>query len=182
MGTRRGRKTKLTNETFDKVVRALASGQTKRATAAMVGIDPATLFVWLQKGQAQPNGLYHDFHNACKEALAAAEVRIVNAVHRSVQGAVFRLKVYDEEGQPILNENTGKPKYRTVVMLPDGRLGLRLLQLRNPGEWGGGGPRPLAPAVGSDIPVEAVISMFDAAFRVLYDNGVVPGDAMAPKH
>jgi hypothetical protein len=175
MTSRRGRKTKLTNETFDKVVRALASGQTKRATAAMVGIDPATLFVWLQKGQAQQsNRLYRDFYQACKQALAAAEVGIVNAIHRSVEGAVFRLKVYDEEGQPILNENTGKQTYKTVVMLPDGRLGLRLLQLRNPGEWGGKGSPPLEAQAASEIPTEAIISMFDAAFRVLYDSAAVP--------
>jgi hypothetical protein len=181
MSKRRGRKPKLTNQTFDKAVRALASGQTKRATAAMVGIDPATRFVWLQKGQAQPNGLDHDFHEACKQALAAAEVRIVNGVHRSVEGAVFRLKVYDEEGQPVLNENTGKQKYKSVVILPDGRLGLRLLQLRNPDEWGGKGSPPLAAPAGSAIPTEAIISMFDAAVKVLYDSGAVPRSTLAPK-
>ena len=101
-------------------------------------------------------------------------MRIVNAIHFSVEGAVFRLKVYDEEGTLVVSEPNGQQEYKSVVMLPDGRLRLRLLQLRNPGEWGGKGSPPLAASAGSEIPTEAIISMFDAAVKVLYDSGSVP--------
>ena len=88
------------------------------------------------------------------------------------------MKMYDEEGQPTLDKS-GRQKYRTVTMLPDGRLGLRLLALRNPADWGGKGEQPLRPAHADELPAQTIVSSFEAAFEVLFDSGALPRPTLA---
>jgi hypothetical protein len=168
----RGRKSKLTPEKQEIIVKALAEGQTKRASAALAGIDEASLYLWLAKGEKQGRGFYYDFYEACKKAIASAESRLVNAVHRSAEGGVFRLKMYDEDGNQLFREDGVTPKYKSVVMRPDGRLGMQLLAVRNPRDWSGKQPQDLPPEQAGEGTPAAILDLFAAAYFELQKLGV----------
>lgn len=101
----KGRPPKLTPISQAKVVEAIANGNTRDVAAAYAGVNRATLFAWLAKGEAAESGLYRDFLDAVKMAEARAVVEAVaiirTAARTSWQAAAWWLerKYPDEWGR-----------------------------------------------------------------------------------
>jgi hypothetical protein len=158
----------------DLIIRALQSGQTNRVACALAGVAEQMFYSWLRRGERQTRGLYRDFLEAVKKAMAVAEVRLVNTVYRCCEGAVFELKHVDARtGQPIIDPLTGQQKVTPKVMPPDGRLAAQILAVRNPQEWGGERQEASLPMVEDEV-APAIVDLFRSAIEALIEHGETP--------
>ena len=82
MGRGRGQPTKLTAAVQNKIVNALAAGNTRTASAAYAGIHYSTFCNWITDGEKAKSGKYFDFFDAIKKAEAAAEVSNVATIKK----------------------------------------------------------------------------------------------------
>ncbi len=104
-----GRKTKLTPEVQEKVVRAIENGNYDYIAAQAVGISKATFYAWLARGEAEKERLtkigarvrksetpFLEFLDAIKKAKAASEITqvgiISNASEKNWQAAAWWLE------------------------------------------------------------------------------------------
>jgi hypothetical protein len=69
-----GRPTKLTKEIQQAIVVAIQSCNYTEVAAAYAGIDKATFYRWMERGESEPDGIYRDFRDAIRKAEAEAEV------------------------------------------------------------------------------------------------------------
>jgi hypothetical protein len=171
--SRRGAKGKLKTELAHGIISAVAAGQTDRVACQLVGIGVSTLYEWLQKGKEQDSGRYHEFQLAYEKARADSEVPLVTVARRSATGGVFRIRMFDEEGNQMFTED-GRPKFRSVTLLPDGRLALQLLQVRNPRDYGGKDAVPEERTQRPALAPGAIINLFQEAFQILKDHNIKP--------
>lgn len=144
----------------------------------LTGISRKTLWEWLRNGKAQSHGPDREFFDRFQKALAEAEDRLVMLVRRIASGGVFTLPVYDEHGNRLVDEQ-GKPRVRRVTLPPNGRLGFKLLQLRNPREWGGKA-EPVAALnriQRPELPPDDMIKLFSEAFQILWNHGIGPPES-----
>jgi hypothetical protein len=79
----RGRDTKLDKEVQDALVRLISQGSTIRDACAAASIAASTYYVWRQRGEVEPLGIYSDFVQALDQAVAAAKVALISSVHKS---------------------------------------------------------------------------------------------------
>ena len=63
-----GRKTKLTPEVQDLIVEGINAGLTLELTCARAGVDPATFYRWLEKGEAAQTGVFCEFCDTVSRA------------------------------------------------------------------------------------------------------------------
>ena len=75
-----GRRSKLNDEVAKQICAILASGGYQKTACAAVGIPAQTFYVWMEKGEHQTEGKYHDFHEAVKRAEHAAELRWIRTI------------------------------------------------------------------------------------------------------
>lgn len=75
-----GRKSKLTPAVQERIVEAIRGGNYAQVAARCAGIDDSTFYRWLEKGEAEEEGAYRDFHDAVKAAEAVAEDAAVQCV------------------------------------------------------------------------------------------------------
>ena len=75
-----GRKTKLTPEVQNKVVAFVRSGSFAWVAAEAAGISKATYYRWMKRGGEATHGIYRDFYEAVREAMAQARVAAEIAV------------------------------------------------------------------------------------------------------
>ncbi len=91
-----GRPTKLTKETQAKIVEAVRAGAYIETASAFAGIDKASLYAWMKRGNAQTKGIYREFLNAIEKAFADSELRdimnIGNAAKENWQASAWRLE------------------------------------------------------------------------------------------
>lgn len=91
---KRGRKTKLTRETHEKIIEAIRGGNYIETAAAFAGISKVTLYKWLRKGARSKGGPLRDFTRDVRAALAAAEVRDIALIGKAAttnwQAAAWR--------------------------------------------------------------------------------------------
>jgi hypothetical protein len=87
-------------------------GNYMETAAAFAGVHKSTLYEWLKKGAKSKSGIYKEFSDAVKKALAEAEVRdvaiISQAAKESWQASAWRLerKFPDKWGKKaIKNDN-----------------------------------------------------------------------------
>ena len=69
-----GRPTKLTAAVQNKIVTALAAGNTRTASVAYAGIQYSTFLSWIESGEAKNSGKFSEFSKAIKKAESDAEV------------------------------------------------------------------------------------------------------------
>lgn len=79
--TRRGRPTKLTPEVQQRIVEALAAGNTRKDSAAYAGIGYSTFEAWMVK----TGKIYREFQEAVKSAEARAVIRNVAIIEKAAQ-------------------------------------------------------------------------------------------------
>lgn len=167
-----GRRSKLTPERQDRIVKALHSGATCECAAGLAGIDEWTFYHWLRRGEKSSSGIYYQFSQAVKSAKANTEFLLTNTTYRLAIGAVFRLRMFDEEGNQMFQEDGKTPKYRSLIMPPDGNLSLRLLNIRNPRNWGAKQPQDIPPEQAGEGTPRAILDLFRAAYFELRKLGV----------
>lgn len=78
-----GRPSKLTPERQQKLVQAIAAGNYYETACRYAGIDYSNFRHWLEKGEQQASGIYHDFREAITRAEIEAEMRAVVAWQRA---------------------------------------------------------------------------------------------------
>lgn len=84
-----GRPTKLTQAISDKIVEAILAGNYQDAAARYAGIDPATFYRWMQKGDGSDDH-YGEFREAVENAKAAAEVENVAIIRRAARDGTWQ--------------------------------------------------------------------------------------------
>jgi len=95
-----GRSSKLTPETQDRIVQALRVGAYREDAALYAGIHVATLYRWLETGEADEANNIESPHRELREAVKGAEARaevdmltIINkAAIKNWQAAAWRLE------------------------------------------------------------------------------------------
>ena len=75
-----GRPTKLTPEVQETIVDGINAGLTFRLTCARAGVNPATFYRWLEKGEAAQTGVYREFCDTASRARADAALRLVSQI------------------------------------------------------------------------------------------------------
>lgn len=78
-----GRKTKLTPETSETILRAVRMGAYIETACAAAGVDAGTMRDWLKRGAAEESGIYHDFNEGYRRAEADAELLDLALVSRA---------------------------------------------------------------------------------------------------
>lgn len=90
-----GRKEKISKQIIDTIVMTIRGGNYIETAAAMAGISKDTLYDWIKKADGR-GGLYKEFSDAIKKALAESEVRDVlligEASKTQWQAAAWRLE------------------------------------------------------------------------------------------
>jgi transposase len=84
-GARRGpgRPTKLNDEVQLDIVRAIELGANLEDAAGYVGVDPTTIHNWLKRGREARTGVFREFHDAVKRALAEQKVNSIQVITRA---------------------------------------------------------------------------------------------------
>ena len=77
-----GRRTKLTPDTQDNVVKALRAGNSRRDSALYAGISEQTFYSWMSRGR-EGEALYEEFLEAVEKAEAHSVVRNVAIIQRA---------------------------------------------------------------------------------------------------
>jgi hypothetical protein len=80
-----GRPTKICPEIIEKIQSAILAGSYVETAAAFAGISKDTFYLWLKKGAASNSGIYWEFSDAIKRAMAEAELRDVMVINRAAQ-------------------------------------------------------------------------------------------------
>ena len=137
-----GRKTKLTPERQEKILKCVRAGMTYKAAAESAGIALETLCRWIARGEKAESGLFHEFYESLQEALADFEWVHLENIERSAlkESKITRQTVRYEVGE-ILNGQLkdGKVKYATTATKSRPRNWKRsawLLARRLPERWG----------------------------------------------
>ena len=75
-----GRPTKLTPEVQDLIVDGINAGLTFGLTCARAGVNPATFYRWLEKGEAAKSGVFCEFCDTVSRAKADSAMRLVSQI------------------------------------------------------------------------------------------------------
>ena len=81
-----GRPTKLDAETARRLIELVRAGSYAVTAAAACGINRATYFRWLNRGEKQTRGPYRDLHDAIKRAEAECELRCLMHINKAALG------------------------------------------------------------------------------------------------
>lgn len=120
---RSGRPTKLDDETMKRIVGAIQRGAPIRTAARLGGVDPATFYRWLQRGEKAKSGAFRDFRD---EVLRAREEGL----------AVLLQRVHDASKHQIRRRRTIRRRDGTEEVVEefdsDWRAAKFLLEVRDP--------------------------------------------------
>ncbi|MFN3323431.1 MAG: hypothetical protein ACK5AZ_08045 [Bryobacteraceae bacterium] len=85
MAAKRGRPTKLTPEIQKVIVDAINAGGFIETSVTLAGISRDTFYEWLKRGNREKSGIYRDFTDAIKKALASAETHYMALIGRAAK-------------------------------------------------------------------------------------------------
>ena len=83
---KRGRKTKLTPETQEKICKYIKTGYTIEQSCALTGIGVSTYYAWKEKGKTAKRGKFREFLEAVKNAEKIAEAKYLAIITRAAVG------------------------------------------------------------------------------------------------
>jgi transposase len=83
-----GRPTKLTPATKRKLLEGIGRGYILEVAAARAGIDYRTLANWVERGQAEEGGEFHDFFQELTHARFKGEAELADTIHEASQSQV----------------------------------------------------------------------------------------------
>lgn len=145
-----GRRSKLTPETHEAIVKAVRAGATFEGAAGAAGVDESTLYRWLREAEQEdaPDWKFQ-FHHDLYRARAEVEVRIVAAsVMKSAIGG------YEVERTTITKPD-GTVEERVKYAPADGRVGLDFLARRDPARWARRNPVEISGPGGGPVQVQS---------------------------
>ena len=126
-----GRPVLLTPELQAEIVTYIEGGSYVETASAGAGLSKDTFYAWLKRGKKESKGIYRNFSDAIRKAIARSELRdvnnIFNAGKTSWQASAWRLerKYPDRWGRKDRNETTITVK-PYVIEAPDGQEVIRL--------------------------------------------------------
>ena len=138
--------TKLTKAVQDIIVTAIRCGNYLETAAACAGVHRDTLYEWLRKGAAAPEGnCYRDFSDMLTRAMAQSEAEAVAAIdaagmpHEVTRCRITRKPLF-QDGKPVLDDD-GNQLYITETIEEstvesDWRALAWLLERRFSKRWG----------------------------------------------
>ena len=85
-GALMARPTKATPQRRERIVKAVAAGNYIEASARSAGVHPSTVYRWIERGEREAEGIYHDFAEEVRRAEAEAEVHAVAIIRRAMAG------------------------------------------------------------------------------------------------
>lgn len=71
------RKSKLSKERIESVCKYIKLGLPQKVAAAYSGINEATFYRWMERGESNPKSMYGEFCEAVKRAVAESEATLV---------------------------------------------------------------------------------------------------------
>ena len=80
-----GRPSKLTPERQERIIELIRAGNYMEIAAQAAGINVATMYRWLQRGEETNSGKYHEFREAIMRARAEAEARNVTLIQTAAR-------------------------------------------------------------------------------------------------
>ena len=126
-----GRRSKLTPELQDKIVKVIRAGNYACVAAEFACIGETTFYRWLEQGEAEESGPYREFREAVKSAEREAEIRAVATVQghmgKSWQAAMTFLerKFPQRWGRRLDVTSGGNEISRIEVVIVDPKTGHR---------------------------------------------------------
>ena len=114
------RPTKLTEETVDKITRAIRAGNHASVSARLAGIGETTYYRWMAEGEKDDaESEYREFWESIKRAEAEAEIRSVALIRQAAEQGTWQASAwYLERKHP---ERWGKnDKLRQEISGPNG--------------------------------------------------------------
>ena len=136
-----GRRTKLTLELQDQIVRFICGGAFDHVAAQAAGIGPSTFYRWLERGEQQPRGPYAGFRTAVLDARAQARAGAEIEVHRDNPLAWLRYG----PGRDRLGEPGWTDRQEHIVEQIPVKFTLKLGEDEDGPPLGGLPPDPLEP-------------------------------------
>ena len=106
------RPTKLTPDVQEAIVDGINAGLTFRLSCARAGLDPATFYRWLEKGETAKSGVYSEFCDTVSRAKADSAMRLVSQITLQAptdwRAAAFMLERRFPDDYGKRSEITGK--------------------------------------------------------------------------
>jgi len=118
-----GRDSKLNVERQEQIAQAVEQGKSLTSAARMAGVDRTTVYGWIDKGEAQDEGIYAEFYNRLTRAKGhgeefyfnlALEMAKENGDHRFI-ASLMKQRYPDSWG----DTETGVEADETVINIPD---------------------------------------------------------------
>ena len=113
--------TKLNQRIQDTIVTAVRHGNYLETAAALAGVHRDTLYEWLRKGAAAPEGdCYRDFSDTLTRAMAQSEAEAVAAIneagmpHEVTRCRITRKPLF-QDGKPVLDDD-GNPVFIEEIL------------------------------------------------------------------
>ena len=133
-----GRKTKLTAEVKELLLRGIRLGLTYKEAAQLAGIHEATFYRWKKMGEEARSGIFYEFCESLKRANVEAMVFHLKRINDVAKGGQ---KIIEEKVIFKRNNNTNDeiPIRRLRVTkntLPVWQASAWILERRFPDEWG----------------------------------------------
>ena len=127
-----GRPSKLTGEVQQKIVFAIANGNALETAAQYAGIDPSTLFRWMQKGKKgwKP---YCEFRKAIEKARTEIEMSHVATIEQAKTGGVLVSEVITEK---VFKNGTVETKTTRTWTRPEWTAAAWWLERQHSDKWG----------------------------------------------
>jgi len=94
------RPTKLTPAVSERIVQALRAGNYAEPACRSAGISASTYYRWLERGETEADGIYHEFSEAIRQAEADAEVHAVALLRRAMPNDWRAALAYLERRHP----------------------------------------------------------------------------------
>ena len=91
------RPTKLSPQRQAQICEYVAQGSSREVAARACGVDPATLYRWMQRGEAEPAGIYRKFCEAIKKADAEAELASLRNISAAAENGVWQAAAWKLE-------------------------------------------------------------------------------------
>jgi hypothetical protein len=126
---RAGRPTKFDPDTAGRIITAIRAGNYLTTAAAFAGIDRQTIYRWLTEAEQDdaPPALV-EFRDGVARARAEAEVRVVTAVRRGIEGGV-------EIERSTRRLKDGSEETTVKLTPPNARDGLAFLKVAFSDRW-----------------------------------------------
>lgn len=161
----RGRPTKFTPETRQKILTALSNGNTYEASAQYGGVTYTLFREWIKQGEQETEGEFLEFLEAVKKAEAQAEVASIARIRSAASGQ----RVIKSETVRVTPDGEQITEREYQYVPPQWQADAWFLERRRPQDWA---RRERHEHTGKDgQPIEHKHSVFQEAARLIYGDG-----------